>query len=200
MIEKKMSEGNLFLGIEFGSTRIKACLIDDHYIPVASGSFDWESKFENGYWTYSMDVILDGLKSCYASLRKDVLKKYNINLNKVGSIGISGMMHGYLAFDCKGNLLVPFRTWRNTSTEKAATELTDLFNFTIPQRWSIAHLYQAILNGEEHVSQIAHITTLSGYIYYLLTGKWEVAVCEASGMFPLLGDNYHPKMLEKFQI
>ena len=145
MIKKKILEGYTFLGIELGSTRIKACLIDDSYTPVASGSYEWENKFENGYWTYSIDEILNGVKACYASLRKDVLEKYNINLTKIGSIGISGMMHGYLAFDSENKLLVPFRTWRNTSTEKAAAELTNLFNFNIPQRWSIAHLYQALL-------------------------------------------------------
>lgn len=199
MIKKKILEGYTFLGIELGSTRIKACLIDDSYTPVASGSYEWENKFENGYWTYSIDEILNGVKACYASLRKDVLEKYNINLTKIGSIGISGMMHGYLAFDSENKLLVPFRTWRNTTTEKAAAELTDLFNFNIPQRWCIAHLYQAILNGEEHVNRIAHITTLSGYIHYLLTGKWEIGVCEASGMFPVLGNDYNTEMLEKFE-
>ncbi len=199
MIKKKIAEGSSFLGIELGSTRIKACLIDDNYMPIASGSYEWENKFENGYWTYSIDEIHSGVKECYASLRKDVLEKYNINLTKVASIGISGMMHGYLAFDSEDKLLVPFRTWRNTTTEKAATELTDLFNFNIPQRWSIAHLYQAILNGEEHLNRIAHITTLSGYIHHLLTGKWEIGVCEASGMFPVLGNDYNTEMLEKFE-
>lgn len=199
MIEKKISEGNSFLGIELGSTRIKACLIDDNYMPIASGSYEWENKFEDGYWTYSIEEIHKGVKACYASLRKDVSDKYNINLTKIGSIGISGMMHGYLAFDSEDKLLVPFRTWRNTTTEKAAAELSALFNFNIPQRWSVAHLYQAILNGEEHVNRIAHITTLSGYIHYLLTGKWEIGGCEASGMFPILGYDYNTEMLDKFE-
>lgn len=199
MIKTKIMKGHTFLGIELGSTRIKACLIDDSYMPVANGSYEWENKLENGYWTYSIDEIHNGVKACYASLRKDVLEKYNVNLTKISAIGISGMMHGYLAFDSEDNLLVPFRTWRNTTTEKAATELTDLFNFNIPQRWSIAHLYQAILNREEHLPKIAHITTLSGYIHYLLTGKWEIGVCEASGIFPVFGDDYNADMLEKFE-
>ncbi|MBE6688539.1 MAG: ATPase [Ruminococcaceae bacterium] len=199
MIKEKIAQGYTFLGIELGSTRIKSCLIDDSYMPIASGCYEWENKFENGYWTYSIDEIFKGTKESYASLCKDVLEKYNINLTKMGGIGISGMMHGYLAFDDEDKLLVPFRTWRNTTTEKAASELTDLFNFNIPQRWSIAHLYQAILNGEEHVNRIAHITTLSGYIHYLLTGRWEVGVCEASGMFPILGNEYNPEMLDKFE-
>lgn len=199
MINKKIAEGNTFLGIELGSTRIKACLIDDKYMPIASGVYEWENKFENGYWTYSIEEIHKGVKSCYTALRKDVSHKYGVNLTRIGSIGISGMMHGYLAFNAKDELLVPFRTWRNTTTEKAAAELTALFNFNIPQRWSIAHLYQSILNGEAHVPQIAHITTLSGYIHYLLTGKWEVGVCEASGVFPISGNTYNKEMLEKFE-
>ena len=198
MIKEKINNGNVFLGIELGSTRIKACLIDDTYSPIASGSYDWENKFENGYWTYSLEEILKGVKECYASLCTDVFHKYQVKLTKLSSIGISGMMHGYLPFDCSGNLLAPFRTWRNTTTGKAASELTELFNFNIPQRWSIAHLYQAILNGEEHTNKIAHITTLSGYIHYLLTGKWEIGACDASGMFPILGNDYNREMLKKF--
>ena len=197
-MKDKILEGKTYLGIELGSTRIKACLIDDTYMPVASGDYAWENKFENGYWTYSLDEVHKGIKGCYSALCKDVLEKYGVKLTKVKSMGISGMMHGYLAFDKDDNLLAPFRTWRNTSTEKAATELTEKFSFNIPQRWSIAHLYQAILNGEEHVTKIAHITTLSGYIHYLLTGKWELGVCEASGMFPVNGNSYNGEMLDKF--
>ncbi|MBQ2966847.1 MAG: ATPase [Clostridia bacterium] len=199
MITKNITEGNTALGIELGSTRIKACLIDDSYSPIASGSFEWENTFENGYWTYSLDEIHRGVQECFASLRQNVMDTYNINLTKVGSIGISGMMHGYLAFDKEDNLLAPFKTWRNTTTAEAAKKLTDLFQFNIPQRWSIAHLYQAILNDEEHVQKIAHITTLSGYIHFLLTGRWELGSCEASGMFPILNDDYNAEMLDKFE-
>lgn len=186
------------LGIELGSTRIKACLTDDTYTPVASGVFEWENKFENGYWTYSEEEIHDGIKECYSSLRENVKKEYGVDLTRVKAIGISGMMHGYLAFDKDYKLLTPFRTWRNTTTEKAADALTELFGFNIPQRWSVAHLYQAILNGEEHVGKIAHITTLAGYIHYMLTGRWEVGICEASGMFPVNDGDYNKEMLDKF--
>lgn len=199
MIKKKLMDANTFLGIELGSTRIKACLIDDEYNPIVNGVYEWENKLENGYWTYAQEEIINGVKACYASLREDVVSKYDVNLTKVGAIGISGMMHGYLAFDADDRLLTPFRTWRNTTTKQAATQLSKLFNFNIPERWSIAHLYQAILNGEEHVKQIAHITTLSGYVHYLLTGKWEIGICDASGMFPILGNDYDAKMLDKFE-
>lgn len=198
MLRNKIIEGKTYLGIELGSTRIKACLIDDSYMPIASGDFEWENKFENGYWTYALEDIHKGIKQCYASLRKNIYDKYGVNLTKIGSIGISGMMHGYLAFDADDNLLTPFRTWRNTTTGKAAEELSRLFGFNIPERWSIAHLYQAILNKEEHVSKIAHITTLSGYIHYCLTGKWEIGICEGSGMFPVSGSDYDFEMINKF--
>ena len=149
-VQEKISQGKICLGIELGSTRIKATLIDDTFSPVASGSHGWENRLENGYWTYSLDDIHSGIKSCYADLKKEVSEKYGVKLEKIGAVGISAMMHGYMAFDKEGKLLVPFRTWRNTTTEKAAAELTGLFNFNIPQRWSIAHLYQAILNNETH--------------------------------------------------
>lgn len=197
MVEK-IKEGKTYLGIEFGSTRIKACLIDDEYKPVTSGEYNWENKFENGYWTYSLDEIHKGLKGCFRNLSQNVYKLYGIQLTTVGAMGISGMMHGYLAFDVDDNLLLPFRTWRNTTTEKASDKLTEMFGFNIPQRWSVAHLYQAILSGEEHVPQIAYITTLAGYIHYLLTGRREVGIGEASGMFPVSGNNYDSKMLKKF--
>lgn len=187
-----------FLGIEFGSTRIKACLIGEDFAPIAQGAHDWENRLENGYWTYSLDDIRSGLQSCYADLKRDVREKYGVTLETVGAMGISAMMHGYMAFDGGGDLLVPFRTWRNTTTEKAAAELTKLFGFNIPQRWSIAHLYQAILNNEPHVPQIAHITTLAGYIHFLLTGKRAVGIGEASGMFPVNGKDYDEGMLGKF--
>lgn len=197
-MQKKIKAGETFLGIEFGSTRIKACLIDDKYTPIASGGYEWENKLENGYWTYSLDDIHKGLRECFSDLSKNVYDEYGIKLESVGAMGISGMMHGYLAFDADNNLLVPFRTWRNTTTEKAADKLTELFGFNIPQRWSISHLYQAILNGEEHVSKVAYITTLAGYIHYLLTGRRELGVGEASGMFPISGNNYDAEMLKKF--
>lgn len=197
-IQEKITQGKTFLGIELGSTRIKACLIDDTFSPIADGSHSWENRLENGYWTYSLDEIHSGVQSCYSDLKRDVREKYGVTLETAGAMGISAMMHGYMAFDKDDNLLVPFRTWRNTTTEKAAAELTELFGFNIPQRWSIAHLYQAVLNGEEHVSKIAHITTLAGYIHFLLTGNRVVGVGEASGMFPVSGGGYDTVMLDKF--
>jgi len=198
MIKEKIQNGQTFLGIEFGSTRIKACLIDDSFTPIAGGSFDWENKFENGFWTYDINLIHKGLTESFCALKKDVFEKYGVNLTKVEAMGISGMMHGYLPFDKNGNLLTPFRTWRNTTNEKAASELSKLFGFNVPQRWSIAHLYQAILNGEEHVRDIAYITTLAGYIHYLLTGRLEVGIGEASGISPVSGNDYDKEMLRKF--
>ena len=197
-IQEKITQGKTFLGIELGSTRIKACLIDDTFSPIADGSHSWENRLENGYWTYSLDEIHSGVQSCYSDLKRDVREKYGVTLETAGAMGISAMMHGYMAFDKDDNLLVPFRTWRNTTTEKAAAELTELFGFNIPQRWSIAHLYQAVLNGEEHVSKIAHITTLAGYIHFLLTGNRVVGVGEASGMFPVSGGGYDTVMPDKF--
>ena len=200
MIQDKIAQGKTFLGIELGSTRIKATLIDDTFAPVASGSHEWENRLENGYWTYSLDDIHNGIKSCYADLKKDVSEKYGIKLTAVGSMGISAMMHGYMAFDKDGKLLVPFRTWRNTTTEKAASELTELFGFNIPQRWSIAHLYQAILDNEPHIGDIAHITTLAGYIHYLITGKRVIGIGDASGMFPINDGGYDSRMLKSLFI
>ena len=197
-IQEKISQGKVYLGIELGSTRIKATLIDDTYAPIAGGSHEWENRLENGYWTYSLDDIHAGIRSCYADLKKDVSEKYSVKLESLGAIGISAMMHGYMAFDKNDKLLIPFRTWRNTTTEQAANELTKLLNFNIPQRWSIAHLYQAILNNEPHVPEIEHITTLAGYIHFLLTGKRVVGVGEASGMFPIKDGNYNSEMLDKF--
>ncbi len=192
--------GKTALGIEFGSTRIKAVLIDDTYAPVAMGTHDWENSLENGIWTYSLDDIWGGLQDCYASLAKDVEEKYGVALTRVGSMGFSGMMHGYMAFDAAGELLVPFRTWRNTMTEEACKVLTPLFGFNIPQRWSIAHLYQAILSKEPHVAQIAFFTTLAGYIHQKLTGEKVLGVGEASGMFPIDSTrmDYDKEMLAKF--
>lgn len=188
-MEGKMKDaiinGRTALGIEFGSTRIKAVLVDDKNNLIGIGGHSWENKYENGVWTYSLDDIWGGLKDCYSSLAKDVKEKHGVDIETVGSIGFSAMMHGYMAFDKNGRLLVPFRTWRNTITEEAADKLTELFGFNIPQRWSIAHLYQAILNGEEHVKDIAYFTTLAGYIHWQLTGEKVLGVGEASGMFPI---------------
>lgn len=195
-----IESGKAVLGIEFGSTRIKAVLIDETHAPIASGSHDWENQLENGVWTYSLDAIWGGLSDCYAKLREDVKSKYGIEIKKLGAIGISGMMHGYLAFDKNGELLVPFRTWRNTITGPAAAELTGVFNFNIPQRWSIAHLYQAILNQEEHIDKIDFFTTLAGYIHWKLTKEKVLGIGEASGMFPIDSKtrNYDAKMMEQF--
>ena len=182
---------NNFLGIEFGSTRIKAVVIDSNYMPICSSDYTWKSSFENGIWTYDINEAIKGLKT--------VLSKLDTKEN-IKSIGISGMMHGYLAFDKDWNLLAPFRTWQNTITAASAAELTELFKFNVPQRWSIAHLYQAVLNGEDHVNQIAHITTLAGYIHYLLTGVNAVGIGEASGIFPINSDKlcYNSDMITKF--
>ncbi|MBP5152990.1 MAG: FGGY-family carbohydrate kinase [Lachnospiraceae bacterium] len=195
-----IESGKAVLGIEFGSTRIKAVLVDENNNPIASGSHEWENHFENGVWTYPMDEIHAGLKSCYKDLKKDVSGKYGVKLTKLAAVGISAMMHGYLAFDKEDKLLVPFRTWRNTITEEAAAKLTALFNYNIPQRWSIAHLYQAILNKEPHVKDIAFQTTLAGYIHYMLTGKKVMGVGEASGMFPIdtATKDFDSAMVSKF--
>lgn len=188
-----------YLGIEFGSTRIKAVLTDDTFAPVAVGAWNWENRLENGYWTYSLEDVTRGLQGAFADLCRDVKEKFGETLVTVGAMGISAMMHGYLPFDKEDRLLVPFRTWRNTTTAAAAEELTKLFGFNVPQRWSISHLYQAILNGEEHVSEISHITTLAGYVHFLLTGERAVGVGEAAGMFPLDKDGaYDGVMLDKF--
>lgn len=173
------------LGIEFGSTRIKAALIDENCKTLACGAHEWENRFENGLWTYSQADILKGLRACYASLKADVREKYGVVLKRIGSIGISGMMHGYLAFDGAGELLTPFRTWRNNNAEGAAERLTELLSFPIPARWSVAHLYQAILDEEPHVDKISFQTTLAGYVHYLLTNEKVIGVGEASGMFPI---------------
>ena len=175
---------NTILGIELGSTRIKAVLIDENHQPIASGSYSWENDLVDGVWTYPLEKAVEGVRVCYADLRRNVEQKFGQPLRRVAAIGISGMMHGYLVFDKEGNQLAPFRTWRNTITGPAAKELMELFKFNIPQRWSIAHLYQAILNGEEHVKDITNLVTLSVYIHKLLTGVCAVGVCEASGMFP----------------
>ena len=186
-----MNRGQMTLGIELGSTRIKAVAIDGSHAPVSSGDYTWASSYENGVWTYSLDEVWTGLKTALSGVE---------GRENVCAMGVSAMMHGYLAFDKNWNLLVPFRTWQNTITGPAAAELTALFGFNIPQRWSIAHLYQAVLNEEEHVPQIAHITTLAGYVHYMLTGINAIGVGEASGMFPIDSEtlDYDGEMLEKF--
>lgn len=199
-IKNAIKNGKTALGIEFGSTRIKAVLVDESHEPVAMGTHDWENRLENNIWTYSLDDIWSGLQGCYKSLAEDVKAKYGEDLTAIGSIGFSGMMHGYMAFNEAGELLVPFRTWRNTMTEQACKELTPLFNFNIPQRWSIAHLYQAILNGETHVRDITFFTTLAGYIHWKLTGEKVLGIGEASGMFPIdsVARDFDKKMIEQF--
>lgn len=188
------------LGIEFGSTRIKAVLVDETNAPVASGSHDWENRYENGIWTYSLEDIWEGLQDCYQNLAKDVQKKYGVELESVGAIGISAMMHGYMPFDREGNLLVPFRTWRNNITAQASDALMELFHYNIPQRWSIAHLYQAILNGEEHVKDIDYIATLEAYVHWKLTGQRVLGIGDAAGMFPIDTEkkDYNQSMVDKF--
>jgi sugar (pentulose or hexulose) kinase len=199
-IPKAIESGKTALGIEFGSTRIKAVLIGEDHSPLATGSYEWENRYENGVWTYSLEDVWTGLRESYRTLSSEVLEKYHTPLKTIGAIGFSGMMHGYLAFDKDGNLLVPFRTWRNTITGQAAEKLTDLFQFNIPQRWSIAHLYQAILNREPHVKDIHHQTTLAGYVHWKLTGQKVMGVGEASGMFPIDSktNDYDKHMLELF--
>ncbi|MGN0644528.1 xylulokinase [Gemmiger sp.] len=188
------------LGLEFGSTRIKAVLIGPDFAPLAQGDFAWENQLDHGIWTYPQQEILHGLQAAYAALAADVQGKFGLPLTTVGCIGISAMMHGYLAFDRAGNLLVPFRTWRNTVTGPAAEELTALLGFNIPQRWSVAHLDQAILNGEEHLARLDFFTTLAGYIHWQLTGRKVVGVGDAAGMFPIdpAAMDYDAAMLEQF--
>ena len=192
--------GRTALGIEFGSTRIKAVLVDENNAPVASGGHEWENRLENGIWTYTLEDIISGLQDCYRKMAEDVKQKYGVTLTKIGAIGISAMMHGYMVFDKADNLLVPFRTWRNNNAAYAADRLTELFGYHIPARWSVAHLYQAILNGEGHVKDIAFQTTLEGYVHYMLTGRKVIGIGEASGMFPVDPNTkqYNEKMLAQF--
>ena len=192
--------GQAHLGIELGSTRIKGVLIGPDHAPIASGAYSWENQYENGLWTYHLNEVWAGLQACYAALAADVKKKYGVPLTTVGAMGFSGMMHGFLPFDAEGKLLTPFRTWRNTVTSRAASELTKLFRFNIPQRWSIAHLYQAILNEESYVKDMAYLTTLAGYIHWQLTGQKVLGVGEASGMFPIGSGtcDYDAALVSKF--
>lgn len=195
-----IESGKAFLGIEFGSTRIKAVLIDETHTPIASGSHKWENRLEEGFWTYSLEDIWNGLRECYKDLTQDVRTRYGVGIKKLSAIGFSAMMHGYMAFDREGNLLVPFRTWRNSTTEQAAKKLTELFDYNIPERWSIAHLYQAVLNGEEHVKNIDYVTTLAGYIHWKMTGEKVLGIGDVSGMFPIDSEigNYQAEMVDKF--
>lgn len=199
-VKNTIANGKAVLGIEFGSTRIKAVLVDENNMPIASGDHDWENRLENGVWTYTLEDIWTGLQDCYQKMTEDVKEKYGVAVEKLAAIGFSAMMHGYLAFDKEGNLLVPFRTWRNTITQEASEALTKVFNFHVPQRWSIAHLYQAILNEEEHVPQVDFFTTLDGYIHWQLTGEKVLGVGSASGMFPIDSTikDYDKAMIQKF--
>lgn len=192
--------GQTALGIEFGSTRIKAVLIDQNHNCLAQGTFGWENCLENGLWTYHLEDVISGLQQCFANLKRDVQEKYEEELTVIGAIGISGMMHGYLPLDSNGRQLAPFLTWRNTNTAASASALTELFQFNIPLRWSIAQLYQAILNQERHVEQIDYLTTLAGYVHYLLSGKRVVGIGEASGIFPIDSVNmdYDANMVRQF--
>lgn len=195
-----IESGKAILGIEFGSTRIKAVLIDENNNPIAQGSHEWENQFVNNLWTYSLEAIWFGVQDCYRDLRENVKEKYGVEITSLAAIGISAMMHGYMPFDKDGNMLAPFRTWRNTNTGEAASILSELFQYNIPLRWSISHLYQAILNGEEHVKDVAFITTLAGYIHWQLTGEKVIGIGDGSGMIPVNPEtkNYDATMVEKF--
>jgi sugar (pentulose or hexulose) kinase len=199
-VKNTIQSGKTVLGIELGSTRIKACLIGEDNVPIASGSHEWQDSHLNNIWTYSVDDIWEGVTDSYQKMAESVKQQYGVILQTVGAIGFSGMMHGYMAVDINGELLVPFRTWRNNITGEASKVLTELFNYKIPQRWSIAHLYQAILNHEEHIVDIRFLTTLAGYIHWKLTGQKVLGVGEASGVFPidLNTKNYNQLMINQF--
>jgi sugar (pentulose or hexulose) kinase len=199
-IQQAIESGKTALGVEFGSTRIKAVLIGEDHLPIASGSYEWENRHEHGVWTYHLEDVWTGLQESYRKLSNEVREKYNVPLTNIGVIGFSGMMHGYLPFDKEGSQLAPFRTWRNTMTGQAVAELTELFQFNIPQRWSIGHLYQTMLNKEPHVKDISFLTTLVGYVHWKLTGQKVLGVGEASGMFPIDStiNDYDKHMLELF--
>ena len=199
-IQGKIKRGETSLGIELGSTRIKAVLITDDGTPAASGSHTWENRYCNGIWTYTLEDIHNGLQGAYSDLLKNIRLKYGFVPKTYSSIGVSAMMHGYMAFDSEDRLLVPFRTWRNTITGQAADELTELFGYPIAQRWSIAHLYHAILNKEPHLEKLAYITTLAGYVHYMLTSRHVIGIGDASGMFPIDTEtkDYNAEMAGKF--
>lgn len=199
-VKNEIVEGKTTLGIEFGSTRIKAVLIGSDFAPIASGSHEWENSYDDGIWTYSLEEVWQGLQDSYSKMAAEVSEKYGVVLKKTKAIGFSAMMHGYLAFDKAGALLVPFRTWRNSITGEAAAELTEVFQYNIPQRWSIAHLYQAMKKGEEHVKTVDFFTTLSGYVHWQLTGRKVLGVGDASGMFPIDTEkkDFNGRMIEQF--
>ncbi len=198
---ESINKGNVVLGIELGSTRIKAVLIDGTKEVVAIGNYNWENKLVDNIWTYSLEDIWQGIQGSYADLKNQVKEVYGLTLDTIGAIGISAMMHGYMPFDSAGNLLVPFRTWRNTMTSAASAKLSELFQFNIPQRWSIAHLYQAILNQEDHIGEIDYLTTLAGYVHWKLTGERVLGIGDASGMFPIDNETqqYNGKMVDQFE-
>lgn len=196
--KKTIESGETALGIELGSTRIKAVLVGRDHAPLASGVFEWENSLVNGVWTYDIDDAVRGVQSCYAALKADALDRHGARITKLGALGVSGMMHGYLPLDRAGLPLCEFRTWRNTMTERSAAELSELFGFNVPQRWSVAHLDRALLCDEPHVADIDRLTTLAGYIHERLGGRTCVGVGEASGMFPLDGSRYDEEMLDKF--
>ena len=198
--KETIQQGKAILGIEFGSTRIKAVLIDGENKPIAQGSHEWENQLVDGLWTYSIEAIWNGLQDCYAELRKDVKAQYDCEIESLAAIGFSAMMHGYMAFNKQQEILVPFRTWRNTNTAKAAAALSELFVYNIPLRWSISHLYQCILEDNDHVKDIDFITTLAGYIHWQLTGEKVLGVGDASGMLPIDPEtrNYSQQMVDKF--
>ena len=199
-IIKEIRAGETSLGIEFGSTRIKAVLVGKEHAPIASGSYEWENQLVDSIWTYSLEDIWKGLQTSYQELAKDVKEQYGEILTKIGSMGFSAMMHGYMPFDKEGNLLVPFRTWRNNITGEASRKLSELFQYNIPQRWSIAHLYQAILKGEPHVKDIDYIATLEAYVHWKLTGKRVLGIGDVAGMFPVDSTtrDYNEKMVQQF--
>ncbi|MEV6344292.1 FGGY-family carbohydrate kinase [Actinoplanes sp. NPDC051851] len=199
-VREAIEQGRTALGIELGSTRIKAVLTGPDHAAIAVGSHDWENEFVDRTWTYSLEAVWAGLQDCFAALAADVKAKHGVELGTVGALGVSAMMHGYLAFDAEGELLTPFRTWRNTNTGEASEQLSELFGFNIPHRWSIAHLYQAVLNGEEHIGRLAHLTTLAGYVHWKLTGRQVLGVGDASGVFPIdiATGGYDASMLAKF--
>lgn len=199
--KNELSNGQTTLGIELGSTRIKAVLIGSDFSTIAAGSYSWENQYVDGIWTYSLDQVWQGIQASYQELQQAVATKYQVKLQKIGAIGVSAMMHGYLAFDANDQLLVPFRTWRNNTTGEASEQLTKLFNFNIPQRWSIAHLYQAILNQEAHVKQVDFLTTLAGYVHWQLSGEKVLGIGDASGMFPIdeASHDYDQTKIEQFE-
>jgi sugar (pentulose or hexulose) kinase len=199
-VAELIAGGKTALGIELGSTRVKAVLIDDTYSAVAQGGFEWENRLVDGVWTYRLDEVWTALAESFSNLRRDVQERYGVPLTRTGALGISAMMHGYLVFDKNGEQLAPFRTWRNTMTAEAAEILSREFSFNIPQRWSVAHLYQALLNKEDHTGQIAFMTTLAGYVHWKLTGEKTLGIGDASGMFPIdsVRKTYHKEMLRRF--